>query len=110
MNDDEISQLQAEDEWDFETAERQQAPRSRRAVVSVGFRPAEFAVVAAAAETRDQPLSQFIREAALTRAREQDGAGAARQSLSIVVPPMPKQLEASLLEAMQRNRRLSALG
>jgi hypothetical protein len=109
MNDDEIAQLQDEDEWDFETAERQRAPRGRRTIVSVGFKPAEFSVVAAAAEQHDRPLSQFIREAAIERARERDTERVTRRSLAIIVPPMPKH-EASLFDIMQQYRRLSALG
>jgi hypothetical protein len=110
MSNDQITQLQDEDEWDFETAERQRAPRGRRAIVSVGIRPAEFSIVAAAAEQRDQPLSQFIREAAVDRARERDDGRVTPRSLAIVVPPLPKHIETSLLNAMQRHRRLSALG
>src|SRR2546430_1702203 len=71
MNDEDIAKLQDEDEWDFEAAETQQAPRNRRAIVSVGFRPDDFALVAAAARSKDQPVSQFIREAAVNRARRQ---------------------------------------
>lgn len=69
MTDEDIAELQNDDEWDFEAAVTQHAPRNRRAVVSVGFRPDEFAQVATAARDNDQPVSQFIREAALNRAR-----------------------------------------
>jgi uncharacterized protein (DUF1778 family) len=110
MNDEEIAQLQNYDEWDVEAGERQRAPRGNRAIVSVGFKTADFTLVSEAAEKRDQPLSQFIREAALDRARERDAERLTRRSLAIIVPPMSKHIEASLLEAMQRHRRLSALG
>ena len=69
MDDQGIARLQDEGEWDFDAAERQQPVRGRRTVVSVGFRPREFAQVAEAARKRDQPLSQFIREAAVDRAK-----------------------------------------
>lgn len=63
--------LQDEDEWDFGAAVRQRPPRGRRAVVSVGFKTEDFSRVAAAARQRDVPVSQFIRQAALDRARRQ---------------------------------------
>ncbi len=69
MNDDEIAKLEDEDEWDFATAESRRAPRGNRAVVSVGFRTDDFTLVAEAARNKDQPISQFIREAALDKAR-----------------------------------------
>ena len=68
MNED-TTNLQSEEEWDFEAAHRQRAPRGNRAIVSVGFKTEDFAIVVAAARKRDQPVSQFIREAALHHAR-----------------------------------------
>jgi uncharacterized protein (DUF1778 family) len=72
MNDDEIAELEDESTWNLESAERQSAPRSaRRAVVSVGFRSEEFVTVADAARAARQPVSQFIRNAALEKAQGQ---------------------------------------
>jgi len=70
MNDEDINSLQNDAEWDFEAAERKRAPRGRgnRAIVAVGFQSEEFALVTAAARDRDQPVSQFIRQAALDKA------------------------------------------
>jgi hypothetical protein len=68
MNDEDIAKLD-DDEWDFDAAERQRATRGNRAIVSVGFRSDDFARVAEAAHRNDQPISQFIREAALDRAQ-----------------------------------------
>jgi hypothetical protein len=109
MNDDEITTLQDEDEWDFESAERQRAPRGRRAIVSVGFRQTDFALVSEAAEKRDQPVSQFIREAALDRARGRDPGVGKQQVWSINVAKVSAHLEAKLLDAMRDHGRLSAL-
>lgn len=109
MNDDEIAQLQDEDEWDFEAAERQRTPRGRRAVVSVGFKPADFALVAAAAEKRDQPVSQFIREAALGRARERSAQTVVPETITIRMSQSPRQIEALLAESMQRYGRMPSL-
>ena len=109
MNDDEIAQLQNEDEWDFEHAERARAPRSRRAIVSVGFRPTEFAVVAAAAERRDQPVSQFIRQAALDRARGHAAETFIAQPLTIAVSAVPVDVESWMLNALRRHGRMSSL-
>lgn len=77
MSDQAIEDLQREDEWDFEHAERQHAPRGARAVVSVSFKSQDFARVTAAAREGGQPTSQFIREAALARARYQHEASGA---------------------------------
>ena len=109
MNDEEIAQLQDEDEWDFESAERQRAPRGRRAIVSVGFKPADFALVTMAAEKRDQPISQFIREAAVDRARGRDAQVAAVQIRTINVHADYAHLEAWLLDVMKSRGRLSSV-
>jgi hypothetical protein len=78
MANEDIARLQDEDEWDFEAAKRQRVPDGRRAVVAVGFTTADFTLVADAAEECDQTLSQFIREAALARARGRESEGALR--------------------------------
>jgi len=112
MNDEEIAQLQNDDEWDVEAGERQRAPRGNRAIVSVGFKTADFTVVSEAAERRDQPLSQFIREAALGRARGQGAEGrdrAGRKAWSIPLVKVPEQVEAWLLDAMRSLGRSSSV-
>jgi uncharacterized protein (DUF1778 family) len=109
MNDEEIAQLQNDDEWDFESAERQRAPRGHRAVVSVGFKTADFTLVAEAARKRDQPLSQFIREAAVDRARGRDAQVTAVQIRSINIHADYAHLEARLLDAIKSRGRLSSL-
>jgi hypothetical protein len=109
VNDDEIAQLQDESEWDWEAAERVRVPRGNRAVVSVGFKSSDFALVAAAARKRDQPLSQFIREAAVDRARGPDGEGMARQIRTITIQSGSVHLEATLLDTLRSRARLSAL-
>jgi hypothetical protein len=109
MNDEEIAQLQDESEWDFESAERVRIPRGNRAVVSVGFKTAEFTRVSAAAEKLNQPLSRFIREAALERARGHDAEVATRHIRPINIHTEHKQIEAVLLDALRSRGRLSAL-
>jgi len=73
MSDEEL--LQDEHAWDFEAGEAQRASRGRRSVVSVGFKPEEFRAVNEAARRHHQPLSQFIREAALEKATDRSAAG-----------------------------------
>jgi len=68
MVDDDTAILQHEDEWDFEAGETQRAPRGRRSIVSVGFKSDEFEAVTAAARNSSQPLSQYIRAAAVEKA------------------------------------------
>jgi len=109
MNDEEIAQLQNDDEWDFESAVRQRSPRSHRAVVSVGFKTADFTLVAEAARKRDQPLSQFIREAALDRAREREKVTIVHETVTIKMSETPKHLDIVLAEAMKYQGRLAAM-
>jgi hypothetical protein len=109
MNDEDITQLQDESEWDFEAAERQRAPRGRRAIVSVGFKPADFALVTAAAEKRDQPVSQFIREAAIDRARGQNVSVTSLRVRSINVHEEHRHIESWLLNALRSQGRLTSL-
>ncbi len=69
MHDDELRRLQDDDEWDAESAVYQPPRKTRRAVVSVAFPSADFQLVATVARAAGQPTSQFIREAAVERAR-----------------------------------------
>jgi hypothetical protein len=109
VNDEEIAQLEDESEWDFESAERVRAPRGNRAVVSVGFKTAEFTLVSAAAEKRGQPLSRFIREAALDRARGHDAEVATQCIHATNFHIEHERIEAMLLDVMRSRGRLSAL-
>jgi hypothetical protein len=59
--------LQAEDTWDFDSAETRPGKKSSRIVVSVAFPRQEFEEVTNAAKQLGVPTSQFIREAALER-------------------------------------------
>ena len=56
-------------EWDYDKAEVRGAVASPRAVVSVAFSRSDFEVVALAAEAQSRKVSEFIRSAALERAR-----------------------------------------
>lgn len=71
MSDEETMALQDPSEWDFDSAERRPASTSKgsRAVESVAFSREDFTIVCAAAEASGERTSQFIREAALARAR-----------------------------------------
>lgn len=109
MNDDDITQLQDESEWDFEAGERQRAPRGHRAVVSVGFKTADFTLVSEAARKLDQPLSQFIREAAIDRARGQDAVAATPRIHSINVHGESGRIEAWLTDALHSRGRTASL-
>ena len=59
------------EEWDLENAETRPPVANPRAVVSVAFPARDFEVVATAARLAGKKLSEFIREAALARARPQ---------------------------------------
>jgi uncharacterized protein (DUF1778 family) len=60
--------LQSEGNWDYDRAERRPG-RKPRAVVSVAFSREDFERVASAAEQSGMKVSEFIREAALSRSR-----------------------------------------
>ena len=109
MNDEEIAQLQDDSEWDFEAGERQRAPRGHRAVVSVGFKTADFTLVSEAARERDQPVSQFIREAALDRARERAAQTVSHGTITIRTSHSPRQVDVLLAGWMQSHGRMLSL-
>jgi hypothetical protein len=67
------------DEWDLENAETRPPVAKPRSVVSVAFPAQDFETLAKAAKAAGKKLSEFIREAALARARPQ---GPARVSAS----------------------------
>lgn len=58
------------DEWAFEQAERRPGVKSGRTIVSVAFSRDDFARIARCAEQLGQKTSEFIRRAALEKARE----------------------------------------
>jgi hypothetical protein len=104
MNDDEIAKLEDEDEWDFATAQPQRAPRGNRAVVSVGFRTDDFTLVAEAARSKDQPISQFIREAAVSKARSQHNEPYRGLPPNVITIKTTKLDESLLLAVLQRRQ------
>ena len=57
--------------WDWEKAAVGRAKQGRRAVVSVAFSRSDFQLVAQCARHLKAPLSGFIRDAALERAKAQ---------------------------------------
>ena len=57
------------DNWDFERAEQRPGVQKSRAIVSVAFRRDEFEQVGLEAERLGVKVSEFIRRAALDRAR-----------------------------------------
>lgn len=63
-------ELQNPDEWDLESAELRGPVRRSRAVVSVSFNAEDFDLVDEAAESTGMKLSEFIRTAAIQRARQ----------------------------------------
>lgn len=67
----EINEQGLEDEqtWDWESGRHVRPLRRARPIVSVSFRPGEFQQVAEGAEHLDMPVSTFIRQAALEKAR-----------------------------------------
>jgi hypothetical protein len=106
MNDDEIAKLEDEGEWDFSTAESRRAPRGNRAIVSVGFRTDDFTLVAEAARNKDQPISQFIREAALDRARGRHAEPLDPRPGNVIEIRPPKIDERWLVDAFKKRRGL----
>ena len=62
-------QLQDPANWDFERAEKRPGVKKTRAVVSVAFSQEDYDDVLDAAERRGMRTSEFIRSAALDRAR-----------------------------------------
>jgi hypothetical protein len=108
MSEDEMSMLEDPDEWDLEHAERQQPPRNRRAIVSVAFKPQDFAMVSAVARERGQPVSQFIRQAALESARGDTVRVQASARVVEVVTITPSRTPPTLT-ARSHEQRLSAL-
>ena len=68
MKDKRVEELESEEMWDFDKAERLAPVKDSRAVVSVGFRQSEFQTVAAEAERRGMKVSTFIKTAAIERA------------------------------------------
>jgi hypothetical protein len=61
-------------DWDFDNAEIRPPVRGRRAIVSVAFPAEDFQVVAKTAEALGMKLSEFIREAAVSRTRQADSS------------------------------------
>lgn len=62
-------ELQNSDMWDYDSAERRPGSPRGRVVVSVAFHRGDFNRVAVCAEQTGKRTSEFIREAALEKAR-----------------------------------------
>ena len=75
MDGDDIKALESEEEWEEPEEELLAQPRRRpRAVVSVAFPREDFEVVEECAERLGKRLSEFIREAAIARAKPRRGS------------------------------------
>lgn len=72
MNEEEIRELEAPENWDFEGAEKHEGTKAARAVVSVAFRSEDFKHVVQAAERAGMKTSEYIREAALQRVEHEE--------------------------------------
>jgi hypothetical protein len=62
-------ELENPENWNFDEAERHEAVRNRRSIVSVAIPSEEFVIIAKAAEREGLKLSQYLREAALEKAK-----------------------------------------
>ena len=76
MDEQELRELQDEEAWDSDRAERRPGNKQARAVVSVAFSRQDFERVSECARLVGRRLSEFIREAALERAAEHGGRSA----------------------------------
>ncbi len=59
--------LERDDQWEFEAAEKRPGVSKARAVVSVAFARDDFELVSECAEKQGKKTSEFIREAALDK-------------------------------------------
>lgn len=64
-------ELENESNWDFDSAERREAIPNRRTVVSVAIPREEFGAISDAARQADMKVSEFIRVAAIEKARSE---------------------------------------
>ncbi|MYC07528.1 MAG: hypothetical protein F4X57_10210 [Chloroflexi bacterium] len=64
----EMTDLEEEQNWDFEDPVKSEPVRNRRTVVSVSFPSSALQVVAAAANKAGLSTSRFIRDAAIAKA------------------------------------------
>lgn len=58
-------ELQSEETWDLVNAEQHEPVKNRRSVVSVAFRPEQFAEVTRRARATGMKLSEYIRSCSL---------------------------------------------
>ena len=65
MTDRQLKELEKEDNWDYEHAQRRPGHKKGRAVVSVAFSRGDFEEVASQAERAGKPVSTFIRDVVL---------------------------------------------
>ena len=64
-------ELQSEETWDLTNAEQHEPVKNRRSIVSVAFRPEQFAEVAQRARAAGMKLSEYIRSCSLGDASEE---------------------------------------
>ena len=67
MTDKRLKELEKEENWDYEHAQRRPGHKKARAVVSVAFPRDDFDEVASQAERAGKPVSTFIRDVVLRR-------------------------------------------
>ncbi len=63
-------ELENEETWDLANAEQHEPAKNRRSVVSVAYRPEQFAEVAQRARDAGMKLSEYIRNRSLADASE----------------------------------------
>jgi hypothetical protein len=73
MNEEEIRDLENSENWDLDNAEKHAGSKSARVVVSVAFRRDDFVHVTQGAERAGMRTSEYIREAALEKAKHEEG-------------------------------------
>jgi hypothetical protein len=67
--------LERPDSWDFENAATHEASKPARAVVSVAFRRDDLRRVSEAAQEEGMKVSEYIRNAAIAKARQPRAGG-----------------------------------
>ena len=73
MTDKELDELQHPDEWEWDDPQQVVVPpEHRRTVVSVSLRRDQSEIIAEAAERAGEKVSEFIRNAALERAKHRN--------------------------------------
>jgi len=79
----EEDRLANEKTWDFNSAERRGPVAGRRAIVSVGIPSDELGLISTAARQSQMKVSEFIRGAAIEKARESLGVWSTTRTMSM---------------------------